>query len=83
MSLASHPLPAFVAALPAAFSPIRPIQRSVGPSAFVRSYVLRGSDGAKLSSFPETPNKAPEPTPGAVTGRADARPAPAPVVAHL
>ena len=28
-------------------------------------------------------NKAPEPTPGSVTGRAGARPAPAPVVAHL
>ena len=29
------------------------------------------------------PNKAPEPTPGSVTPRADARVAPAPVVAHL
>ena len=29
------------------------------------------------------PNKAPEPTPGAVKPRADARVAPAPVVAHL
>ena len=32
---------------------------------------------------PKEPNKAPEPTPGSVTGRANARPAPAPVVAHL
>ena len=83
MSLTSHPLPAFVAALPTAFSPSRPIQRSVGPSAFVRSYVLRGSDGAKLSSFPQTPNKAPEPTPGPVTSHAYACLAPAPGVAHL
>ena len=29
------------------------------------------------------PNQAPEPTPGSVTDRADARSAPAPVVAHL
>ena len=31
----------------------------------------------------QKPNKALEPTTGSVTGRADARPAPAPVVAHL
>jgi hypothetical protein len=29
------------------------------------------------------PNQAPEPTPGTVTPRADARVAPVPVVAHL
>ena len=33
--------------------------------------------------FEERANKAPEPTPGSVTSRADARLAPAPVVAHL
>jgi hypothetical protein len=31
----------------------------------------------------QTPNKAPEPTPMSVTDRADARSAPATVVAHL
>ncbi len=35
------------------------------------------------ATMTETPNKAPEPTPGPVTSRADARLAPVPVVAHL
>ncbi len=42
-----------------------------------------GGPRAIGSSMKEEPNKAPEPTPGAVTDRAGARSAPAPVVAHL
>ena len=37
----------------------------------------------EVREWEKRPNKAPEPTPGPVTGRAGARPAPVPVVAHL
>jgi len=56
----------------------------------VRRYILEPAirafgKGAKSRRAPQKkkPNKALEPTPGSVTCRADARPAPVPVVAHL
>ena len=53
------------------------------PTPFEPDLVSRGRRHLAAFEHPETPNKAPEPTPGPVTPRAGARVAPAPIVAHL
>ncbi len=62
-------------------APLSATARRAGWQGFNYSFRRRKHLFAEI--FSRKPNKTPEPTPGSVTPRADARVAPAPVVAHL